>query len=323
MEKIEGYERQESKDSSFDRWKIYTLLSYLSLSSTSCKPKPEESRHEERVSTQKIEAKNASMALYDNFQRKYRSGELNRPSVDSIDFFSPSEFKRVVFYIRTHHLPFLSDEQFNGEPKEKHVTYLEKCRKCGEEVGDILDMLHGQFDVDTIHLEGVTEQNHTDFSRNWKDDTSANETVARLAGKWIDEEYNTGFKIPPDLLKTYRFATPDGVATSKSWAKILPGEQEPENIALMDATAKRVNEAFSQNQKPDPADMRLIFESREDGALKTIKDNAAVTIFGGAHYFTDNVDSHNRNNPEDRIALVTITPQTLKEEGYQIISDEK
>jgi hypothetical protein len=92
--------------------------------------------------------------------------------------------------------------------------------------------------------------------------------------------------------------------------KVIPAETMEGNFLAQDAVKDYENGLITLEERD-----RLIFDVREDSALKLISKNPNplnVMLYGGAHNFGDNINQWNSQHPDQKYSLIEITPESYR-----------
>jgi len=263
------------------------------------------------------------------------------PGVAKVEKFPVKDAKRCLVHIRlVHEYPFM--DEFTQHPQAQEL--LKKIRpekrkvletltaliaKQGElkalqfaqDLKKVLEHLSTNHTVDTVYVEGWHIEQERVLAQMSTDLKKGNEVMNNMQREIAQER-------DPERAKELQQALNELQSSRNDLLKSLPAF----HLALFEFTQKRqlrIRAAESSKAHGEamahlrntlsPSDEKL-HKDREDALLQIVSNNddvIAVTIYGGAHDWSDNINEWNRTNA-DKFNYIRITPV-----AYQRLAEEK
>lgn len=212
-------------------------------------------------------------------KREFDSFPTEIEGAKSVKKYETEGAKYCLVHVRQSHGGFYS------QASESEVTAVQN------DVYNILSHLVESKGLKEVYLEGIDSKS---------DDLITLANIKKIYNNILDAKKQTEMKNKLDnaVLKLF----------CEGRLNIKPAEKHEIYTAM--------NKAFSSkadfNKPYSHPDTTLMWDNREDALLDILtKDDTrvAVTIYGGSHYWLDNVQRWNMLHPEKKFSLIEVTPE--------------
>jgi|TARA_Y100000310_G_scaffold140092_2_gene139457 hypothetical protein len=176
-------------------------------------------------------------------------------------------------------------------------SHISSTLYCQSLIYDIAEYLNLEYDVDKIHLEGLTdkgcEREGWTSSKTYKESIEGSLETLKKLGRLVCRDYN---------LSEHDLGILSGGAQTychENGIEVYPGESEAEYNASVDEAFRTRLTNFGP------------IEDREDGMIRVIAESGNKKVIfplGADHFLGDNARTHNFENPGKRIYLIDIIP---------------
>ncbi len=247
----------------------------------------------------------------------------NIPSVGSVMRYNVNGAKHCLVHVKQMHYADGIDDKL-----------LEKVNAVQHDIYPTLSLMVDNYGLRKVYREGVTKETINTYkegvnqiaqikkleieilesiedSQRMRDSLFDNEKEKYTST--INERVQEGEKVLSDCRKLYKKLKTDAGYFEAIGKLFMEGKIDIE-AAEKDHTLNAALEAY-KNKDPTKDELD---ENREDALLELVyqnKDPVAVTVYGGRHYFIDNIEKWNKLHPKDKFCLVIVNPNAYIQYG--------